>query len=331
MKKMTKSFSIRNGKIEPFKSSMDSPQNKKAKNIPSSHLFPQDMESMTDAEFNEYMSNTSNVSSFLEDDPTESWMPDEYKLKQIEEEEQEDTAVELKIPYMPAFVDEIDNPTMFSNDYPIFHQTELSMDLPNNFNKISFHASQCMKLPDENSVFFHHMVKYKKKNLFDPYFNLHRKLCEEWIKRHERGLRQTYFSFKKWNEELTVEEVAPIFVRYHGRDSIVLQMETYPWPLKRTDPSGKLTFKDCDRPLWLLKYIYTIMLSTLDNEKEKEDVLFHPEKWNSHVNEILFSTNLPYSMLHPIELETEEGNYFPVTPKEFSEWLTQNNFNKCNL
>ena len=191
-----------------------------------------------------------------------------------------------------------------------------------------FHASDCLNLPTEDLSFQQEMLRTKRMNLFDPNNIVHYKLCEEWNQRNEKGLRKIYFSHIPKDKKLTVSETIGLFTRYHGRDSIIMRMTCLKWPMYLNDPTGIMTFKDCDRPSWLLDYIYTIMLSTIQTNKyfNKMTLLENPKLWNNHVRRVLLTTNLPLPLLHPVELETEEGNYFPITNLEFADWLESNDF-----
>ncbi len=275
-----------------------------------------------DNQFEDYMSATANQQSCVE-------FPGEWNYEDYS-----------------GNVDEIDDSSMFSNkietqfiqvldeqekqykkeqinNFPCFHQfnnvasNHVINPVFNDYNKAFFHASNVLDPVDENTSFYREMLRQKKQNIFDPHYHVHYSLCQEWIQRNEIGLRNIYFSTLPRDEAITVQMATPLFTRYHGRDSIIMRMDCLEWPLYFTDPTGIKTFKDCIRPPWLLDYIYTVMLSTINKEEVKENnVMESPHLW----------TNLPVALLHPVELETEEGNYFPVTPKEFADWLTSNNF-----
>ena len=282
---------------------------------------------VSDKDFSTYLSATSNQLSCIDDPST--WNVSDICVDEAEDHSLFSNKVESQ------FLNVLDKQEEEFDQFPSFHQfcrssnnTTIQPNF-NDYNKAFFHASNILDPVDENTAFFREMVQKKKNNIFDPNHHVHYLLCEEWVRRNELGLRNIYFSTLPKDQPITVNMAIPLFTRYHGRDSIIMRMECTEWPLYFSDPTGIKTFKDCIRPPWLLDYIYTVMLSSVKNREEhfnQINILESPHLWNNHVRMILLSTNLPVALLHPVELETEEGNYFPVTPKEFSDWLLTNNF-----
>ena len=227
-------------------------------------------------------------------------------------------------------VDEIDDPYLFSNEpswlSPAWDSSPLSLPpIPSSFERENV-FSGVQLLCDEAyipSLFDRLLDNYGMTNMYDPYNSIQRKLCMEWTHRHEVGLRNIYFPNMESARVITLEDVCGLYVRYRGRDSPLLRMSFADWPLMNEDPTGINTLKDTDRPKWLLNYIYTLLLA----EGHGFDILRRPQLWSLKVKNIVIATNLPLPLLHPVELETEEGNpYFPVTGPEFDNWIKTNKF-----
>ena len=332
MKKMTTSFSIRNGVLcdgsRNAKTKKTKKNTKTEKNKPIEHHHPHEID---DQHIDEYISATANQ---------QSWVDQSIYVDEVENPSLFSSTLERQ------YMEEMDNQNVTEFEpFPSFEPFEPFEPSPYNhfdtqlnassqpydptfqrYEEDFFHANNCLDPPEDSQVFHKEILRAGTANIFDPNNNAHYVLCKEWIQRNEKGLRKIYFSNLPVGATLTVDMVIPLYTRYHGRDSIIMRLTCLEWPIYLTDPTGIKTFKDCIRPPWLLDYIYTIMLSSIQLDKyfNKITILENSNMWNDHVKKILLTTNLPIALLHPVELETEEGNYFPVTPKEFSVWLQSN-------
>lgn len=204
--------------------------------------------------------------------------------------------------------DEVEDPSLFSNNHTSWGNAY-------NHNRV-YPRFPFPRAPSrESNKFAWLMKRYNMGTILDPTFSQQRILCREWIQRHEVLLRRIYFPKLDRERAISINMAADLYARYQGADSPIMSQKLLPWPLREEDPQGIKTFDGCPRPPWLLDYLF----SWLSNHFIS---LTAPDSWGSCFKNMLISSNLPMSLLHPVELESELGrNFFPVSSRDFSNWI----------
>lgn len=205
--------------------------------------------------------------------------------------------------------DEIEDPSLFSSSMKNWNNTIASQK--GHGLKFPFPRTP----PRSNNKFEWMMRRYNMISPLDPNLSYQKILCRNWIHRHEVLLRRIYFPHVPKDSNISIHQAVDLYVRYQGADSTIMSQTLLSWPFQEEDPRGTKTFDGCPRPPWLLDYLYSWLSNNFIS-------INSPETWSYEFKNMLISTNLPMSLLHPVELESELGrNYFPVTSKDFSEWI----------